>query len=225
MSEERLRLTAYHEAGHAVASWVVGLEMEGASIEKQGSSLGRVTYTDMEAMGVYDEILYRHLVSSYAGVRAVELCTGRPADPDDPNMDPRYKGSDWDGVMDLTLALGGPEESGQAAVQERAEEEAQRILRENWRGVEAVADALLRDRSLNSSDLSRILEETNCPRGEPVYDYELNKLSDRRFQLTHQYHALIEEGRHKDARRMAEEYALVKSKMEDLMRLAERGDK
>jgi hypothetical protein len=225
MSERKLRLTAYHEAGHAVASWVVGLEMEAPSIEPQGSSLGRVGFTDMEAMEVYDDILYRHLVSSYAGVKAVELCTGRPTDPDDPNMDPSYKGSDWDGIMDLTLRLGGPEESGQAAVQERAEEEAQRTLRENWRGVEAVANALLRHRSLNSENLSRILEETNCPRGEPVYDYELNKLSDRRFQLTHQYHALIEEGRHKDARRMAEEYALVKSKMEDLMRLAERGDK
>jgi len=33
MSEEELRLTAYHEAGHAIVSWVVDLEMEGVSIE------------------------------------------------------------------------------------------------------------------------------------------------------------------------------------------------
>jgi hypothetical protein len=52
MSEEKLRLTAYHEAGHAVASWVVGLEMEGDSIERQESSLGRVTVADIEAMEV-----------------------------------------------------------------------------------------------------------------------------------------------------------------------------
>jgi hypothetical protein len=224
MTQERLRLTAFHEAGHAVVSWVVGLEMEGASIEPQESSLGRVSFADMEDMEIYDEIMHRRLVSSYAGVKAVELCTGRPTAPDDPNTDPRDKGSDWDQVMDLIPRLAGPEESEQVVLQRQAEEKAQRILRENWRGVETVAQALLRGRSLNSSDLSRILAETNCPRGEPVYDYELNKLSDRRFQLMHRYHALIEEGRHKDARRIAEEYARVDSKMEDLVRLAERQD-
>jgi hypothetical protein len=40
----------------------------------------------------------------------------------------------------------------------------------------------------------------------------------------HRYHALIEEGRHKDARRIAEEYALVESKIENMARLAERQD-
>jgi hypothetical protein len=195
--------------------------MEGASIEPQGSSLGRVTFTDIEAMEVYDEILHRHLVSSYAGVKVVELYTGRPTDPDDPNMDPRYKGSDWDGTMDLTLALGGAEESGQEAVQERAEEEAQRILRENWRGVEAVANALVRYRSLNSLDLSRILEETNCPRGEPVYDYQLNKLTDRKWELAHRYHALIEGERQDEAQRVGEELARVESEIKNLARSAE----
>jgi ATP-dependent Zn protease len=180
MSEERLQSTAYHEAGHAVVSWVVGLEMEGASIEQQGSSLGRVRFADMEAMEVYHEILRRHLVSSYAGVQAVELHTGRPTDTDDPNIDPRVKGSDWDGVMDLTLRLAGQEESTQVTLQEKAENEAQRILGENWRTVETITQALLRDRSLDSADLSRIMEEANSPRGEPVYDYEINKLADRR---------------------------------------------
>ena len=76
MSEERLRLTAYHEAGHAVVSWVEGLEMEGASIEPQGSSLGRVSLADIEYMEGYDEIMRRRLRSSYAGVKAVELYSG-----------------------------------------------------------------------------------------------------------------------------------------------------
>ena len=221
MTEERMRLTAYYEAGHAVASWVVGLEMEGASIEQQGKSLGRVSFTDMEHMEVYDEILHRHLVSSYAGVKAVKLYTRRPTDPDDPNMDPSYKGSDWDKVMHQTFTLAVPEESAQVALQEQAEEQARRILRENWRGVEAVADALLRHRSLNSADLSRILKETNCPRGEPVYEYEQNKLGERLGELGNQYNALLEEGRQEEARRVAEEHARVKSQMDDLARLYE----
>jgi hypothetical protein len=225
MSKKRLRLTAYHEAGHAVVSWVVGLEMEGASIEPQGSSLGRVSFADMEAMEVYDEILHRHLVSFYAGVKAVELYTGRPTDPDDPNMDPGYQGSDWDGVGDLTLRLAGPEKSEQVAVKEQAEEEAQRILRENWRGVEVVAEALLRYRSLDSADLSRILEEANCLRGEPAYEYEQNKLGDRLGELMHRHNALVEEGHQEEAQHVAVEYAQVKAEMENLARLYEGYDK
>jgi hypothetical protein len=196
--------------------------MEGASIEQQGSSLGRASFVSMEDMEVYDKILYRHLVTSYAGVKAVELYTWRPTAPDDPNTDPRSKGSDWDAVRKLISWLAGPEESAQVALQERAEEEAQRILRENWRGVGAVARALLRDRSLDSANLSRILEEANCPRGEPVYEYELDKLADRLWELKHRYRALIEEGQQAEARRVAEEQARVESKMEDLARLAER---
>jgi ATP-dependent Zn protease len=224
MNQERLRLTAYHEAGHAVVSWVVGLQIEGASIEPQGSSLGRVSFTAMEAIEVYDEILHRRLISSYAGVKAVELCTGRPTDSDDPNTNPAYRGSDWDEVTALTRALAGSEESEQAALQERAEEEAQRILCENWRGVEAVAYALLTNQSLDSVDLSRILEEANCPRGEPVYEYELNKLANSLWELRHRYVSLIEEGRQEVAQRVAQEVTRVESEMEDLARSAERQD-
>ena len=66
--------------------------MEGASIEVQGNSLGRVSLADLEHMEVYDEILHRHLVTSYAGVKAVELCSGQPTDPDDPKYEPRNQG-------------------------------------------------------------------------------------------------------------------------------------
>jgi hypothetical protein len=135
MNQERLRLTAYHEAGHAVVSWVVGLEMEGASIDQQGNSLGRVSFADMEAMEAYDEVLNRRLVSSYAGIRAVELHTGQAPDTDDPNIDPRVKGSDWDEVMDLILRLAGQEESAQVTLQEQVEEQVRCILRENWVGL------------------------------------------------------------------------------------------
>jgi hypothetical protein len=134
-------------------------------------------------------------------LNAVELYTGRPTTPDDPNTDPRVEGSDWDTIVALTLSLAGSEEGAQAALQKRAEEEARRILDENWRGVEAVAEALLRYRRLDSTHLSRTLEEANCPRGEPVYEYELNKLADRRVELAHRYNALINEGRQDEARR------------------------
>jgi hypothetical protein len=221
MVEEVLRSTAHHEAGHAVVSWVVGLEMEGVSIEPQGSSLGQVSHTDLEQMEMYDEILRRHLVSCYAGVKAVELYTGRATDPDDPNTDPRVEGSDWDAIVELTMTLAGPEQSARVAMQEQAEEEARRVLRENWHAVEVVAQALLKDRSLDSDDISRILREANCSPGEPVYDYELDRLADRSWELALRQNALTAEGRHEEAQRVAEELAQVRSKQNDLSRLAE----
>lgn len=69
--------------------------------------------------------------------------------------------------------------------------------------------------------LPRILREANCPRCEPVYEYEQNKLGERLGELGNQYIALLEEGHQEEARRVAAEYAQVKSKMEDLARLAE----
>ncbi len=172
-------------------------------------------------MEVYDEVLHRHLISSYAGVKVVELYTGRPTHPDDPNTNPGYWGSDWDEIMDLTLRLAGPEERAQVALQEKAEEMSQRILRENWRGVEAVAQALLKHRNLGSTDVSHILEEANCPRGELVYEYELNQLAERLWVLKRRLWALTKEGRQEEAQRVTEDYARAKSKMEDLAKLAE----
>jgi hypothetical protein len=154
-------------------------------------------------------------------VKAVELHTGRPTGFDDPNIDPSVKGSDWDTVMDLTLRLAGLEESAQVALQEQAEERARRILRETWRGVEAVAEALLRHRSLDSAHLSRILEEANSPRGELVYEYELNKLVDRKYELENRYNALIKEERKDEAQRVGEELARVESEIKNLARSAE----
>ncbi len=165
--------------------------------------------------------MHRHLVSSYAAVKAVELHTGRPTGFDDPNIDPSVKGSDWDTVMDLTLRLAGLEESAQVALQEQAEERARRILGENWRGVEAVAEALLRHRSLDNTHLSRILEEANCPRGELVYEYEVNKLVDRKYELENRYNALIKEERKDEAQRVGEELARVESEIKNLARSAE----
>jgi hypothetical protein len=221
MSAERVRLTAYHEAGHAVLSWVVGLEMDRASIEPQGSSLGRVSFIDIEHMEAYDEVMHRYLVSSYAGVKAVELYTGRPTALDDPNTDARVEGSDWDSIIALTQTLAGHEESEQVALQEQAEEQAQRILRENWRGVEAVAEALLKHRTLDSAHLSRILKEANCPRGELVYEYELMKLTNRKWELTSRYNALIKEEQQDEAQRVGEELARVESEIKNLARSAE----
>jgi len=62
------------------------------------------------------------------------------------------------------------------------------------------------------------------PRGESVYEDELEQLANRLWELMHHYKALIDEGRQEEAQRVAEEHARVKFQMEDLARLAEGED-
>jgi hypothetical protein len=222
---ERLGRTAYHEGGHAVAAWVVGLETKGASVVPKESSLGRVVYEHVEAIEVFDELLRRHLISSYAGVKAVEILTGQPIDPEDVNMDPSVQGTDWDMVMDLVLRLAGTDEEQQLLVQERAEAEALCVLKDNWRGVEAVATALLERRNLDGADLSRILQDVGCQRGEPLYEHEMELLSKRLFELIGRERELMDAGQSEEAQRVALERTRVQSKMEELGSWAEEQSK
>jgi hypothetical protein len=62
------------------------------------------------------------------------------------------------------------------------------------------------------------------PRGESVYEYELEQLANRLWELMHPYKALIDEGRQEEAQRVADEHARVKSQIEDLARSAEGED-
>jgi hypothetical protein len=221
MSEEGLWQAAYHEAGHAVAGWVEGLKMEGASIEPQGDSLGRVNYNDVKFMEEYPETLRRHLVSTFAGVEADKFYSGQPIDPDDPNTDADVPGSDWSTLLLLTAAL-APDPESQVVLQEQAQERAERLLRENWHAVGAVAEALLRHRTLECTDLYQILEGTGCPRGKPDIDYEGDQLNDRYWKSWYRYDELTKEGDEEGAQRVYEEFVHLQSEIEELKRLDER---
>jgi ATP-dependent Zn protease len=70
--DERRRRTAYHEAGHAVASYAKGIPVDSASISKVGDSLGRVIsdreteyWRDREGA---EEVMFALIVESLAGI-------------------------------------------------------------------------------------------------------------------------------------------------------------
>jgi ATP-dependent Zn protease len=78
-------VAAYHEAGHMVAAWELGLAVTGATIvanPEEGYAgcvwnpvEDRVHYASWVDENNY---LYAHLVTYYAGIAASEIYTGAP---------------------------------------------------------------------------------------------------------------------------------------------------
>jgi ATP-dependent Zn protease len=84
--EEESRQAAYHEAGHMVGAWELGLNVLGATIVPDpGAGYAgrvivpvedRVRYADwVESEAAY---LYAHMVMYYAGMEAGEKYAGAP---------------------------------------------------------------------------------------------------------------------------------------------------
>jgi hypothetical protein len=144
--------TAYHEAGHATALHALGFDLGDASIVAAEGHLGRVaTPLDEALIDRLDMLEYlgedgqtfmvRQIAVAFSGVKAVEILTGRGLDPKSPDMDTRLPGSDFYSLNTWLPMAAGPEDP--SIVYNQAWDEAERVLRENWDAVRAVADALL----------------------------------------------------------------------------------
>jgi Peptidase family M41 len=84
---------AYHEAGHAVVGYALGLEIEQITIIPNETSLGQCRYRGWETSGAAGD-LDRHLRLILAGAVAEEIAMGAPS-----------RGSDERRALDLALSL------------------------------------------------------------------------------------------------------------------------
>lgn len=169
-TEARREETAYHEAGHAVAFYRLGLDVESASIAPEGDSLGRVARplpeTLVNRLDVLDysedgrEFARHMIVGAFSGVKVVEILTGCDYDPHSLDTRPMFPGSDWS-ELNLWLPLIGPPKEYER-IYEQAWDEADRVLRESWDTVVAVAEALLERETLDEPALRTIFEYTDC---------------------------------------------------------------
>jgi hypothetical protein len=161
-------LTAYHEAGHAVVDCLLGLPLEELSVVPNEESKGRVSsslfkdfYKFLEDVDAdEDEVLEVYLVSLLSGIKTVEILTGEETHPDNPNADLSLVDSDYDQVGRVISSLAGPTAESQAAVYEEACSQAESFLQENWPAVEAVAEALLKHKTLTGSECAEIVART-----------------------------------------------------------------
>jgi ATP-dependent Zn protease len=163
MRDEQIKTTAYHEAGHLVAAYVLGLEYHGATIKPGEGYTGKAHVPLIDKMRYESDVdeedyLYRHLLVCLAAPKAVELLNGSPLSPDDPNFVMSNSGSDYSQAGDIVLSLAGSIEEEQVALARRAQKDTESRLREYWGAVEAVAAALLERETLNTAECKKIMD-------------------------------------------------------------------
>ncbi len=157
--------TAYHEAGHMVVAWDLGLAVTGATIipnEEEGYSgcvtcpvenrVRHASWVDEQ------EYLYCHLVVYFAGVAASEKYTGVPLPSPAVQLALESHGSDYHNVGDYILALGGPDFDKQEEIGDRAMRDAAFLVETLWKRVEAVASVLVERQTLDEGECRRVLQ-------------------------------------------------------------------
>lgn len=106
----RLRSTAYHEAGHAMAGHLLGVPFRYLTIKSDGTALGRVQFRPSRLINAdtFDnlsprrrDLVERRIIVSLAGPEAQRLVTGR--------YDRRGGAGDLDTAMDLITRTGHSE--------------------------------------------------------------------------------------------------------------------
>ena len=141
------RCTAYHEAGHAVMSIVLGLSVNSVTIVRSRDSLGCVKsppvlgYEDRTRSG-RRRLARAHIVSSYAGLEAQKLVDPDPKDfageHDDENA--RWLSREYHVFPRILNCVG---DEYHEAYLERLRGEARRLVRKHRPAIDAVAEALL----------------------------------------------------------------------------------
>ena len=147
---------AIHEAGHTVASVVLGLGLKSVSIVPDGVSLGRTLPLDegpREGEAGFDEWLEACVVRALAGYEAER----RVSTPEEFGV-VRVDNGDWDLASDFVFSLAGQSEDRQWILLNRCLADARVLLVRNWNNVESVADGLLSRGTLSESEVSTILE-------------------------------------------------------------------
>ena len=147
----RRRSTAFHEAGHAVMSWLLGVRFRAVTTKPDGESLGNVTMRTRMRTEPSDQSLERQAQIELAGAIAQKLCTGR--------MTTRW-GSSHDDQNAVTLAMKrcGSGESATAWLRWLSIRVRDCLSTpRNLSAVKAVAEALLERETLNEDETLKIM--------------------------------------------------------------------
>ncbi len=155
---------AYHEAGHMVAAWDLGLSVLGATVVPDSDSLGhvlvpfedRVRYADWVDEEGYLEAF---LVTYLAGVAAHEKYTGVPTPEADVKFSLEDPGSDHYNAGDLISSLAGNDPDTQEEVHARAQRHARFLVEGRWEQVETVAAVLLERETLDEGQCRQALKD------------------------------------------------------------------
>jgi hypothetical protein len=161
MTDATLKATAYHEAGHAVVSFILGRRFRRISIESMDDAAGYIEYYDglflrkiidgthlvtwlLEHPEEEVKIVDRAIYSAMAGCIAQEMAFPGSVDPGQCEYDK-------ENVIDILIHW---DKNGWETAKAKSSE----ILTENWSLVERLAEALLSKRTLTGKEAREILE-------------------------------------------------------------------
>ena len=193
MSEDKhteRECTAYHEAGHAVVAWVLGIDLSAVTIVAGEDFLGRA-YTKRPDREAFETDLYKHS-PEYALVRADAIgdVAGKVAEELHEGTSHKWSevpyAGDYAHFIELALRLGwgahnttGSEIDMTQAFAD-AEAEARDLLQTRWVAVQGVAAVLLRDGGVPGTDAVAIMENAGVP--GPVESVWADLLEERQIE-------------------------------------------
>ena len=154
-----LASTAYHEAGHAVVAWRLGLKINAISIvPSSDGSLGRI-YHSNPLRGIDLELNESMRARARAENAIMVFLAGPIAQRRfNPHGFRRYHAStDWEAAAKLLLRIAGESPKAARAYWTLLEEWTTGMVSSSWVEIETLAEAVLERQSLNASQIRRVI--------------------------------------------------------------------
>ena len=156
----REKATAYHEAGHAVACYYLGVKVKSATVvpDKGQGTHGHVRHEDMYR-GLDPEIdlsgrarlrMERSIIISLAGAAAQRRYSRQSWRHD-------HGASDFRAAANLALRIGGDDDGADRFLR-WLELRTDRLVQNHWQDIERVARALLERKTMNGGEIVKIIE-------------------------------------------------------------------
>jgi ATP-dependent Zn protease len=154
------RVTAYHEAGHAVAATVLGHPINSVTVVPGENDLGGMLPDPDDGQNLNTAFyLYRISLISLAGALA-EICLKGTVNKSGVGITDMKSGtfvdsSDCDRAKKVANCI--KRDHRMRKIRAFPVKEAERLIRNNWSAVEAVAGALMQHKTLTLTDVIRII--------------------------------------------------------------------